>query len=56
MPLHLTLTQTKCGLKICTGDFHFYGINLGIMWTKLKVVVVVVDEVLFNEVSRTGYC
>ena len=34
----------------------FYGINLGIMWTKLKAVVVVVDEVSFDDVSRTCYC
>ena len=39
----LTLTQTKCGLKVSLG-LSFYGINQRIMRTNLKTVVVVVDK------------
>ena len=32
----------------------FYGINLRIIQTQIKMVVVLVDEVSFNEVSHTN--
>ena len=44
-----TLTQTKCGLKVSLGDISFYRINLRIMQTELKMVIVIVDKVSFNE-------
>ena len=40
------------GLKVSLGDDSFYRINLRIMQTELKMVVVVVDEVLFDKVSH----
>ena len=45
---NLILTLTKCGLILVYG-LLFNGINLGIMRTELKMVVVLEDEVSFAE-------
>ena len=45
----LTLTKTKCGLKVSLGDLSFFGINLRILQTELKMVIVIADKVSFYE-------
>ena len=53
---------TRYRLKYClkgslspktTNQQSFYGINLRILWTELKIVVVQVDKEWFDEVSPT---
>ena len=61
----MTLDRNCCLLKavLCPYPYprsksifrglSFYVINLRIFWTELKMIVVIVDEVLFDEVSCT---
>ena len=41
----------KCGLKVSL----VYRINLRVIQTELKMVVVIIDEVSFEEVSHTNF-